>query len=166
MKIIAVIAIAIVFLLTSCADYQTVNDAIMENNRLTREAFQRGLAACGENAACQVGVTAAYFSGAGQQELFKPESAKDYLTAFYPYALLAERAFGTYWNGSGSGASGDRASIYVKGDGNTFAMGNRLSAADYSLATMSLTPSYNRTFDGGYNRTYTGLQPITDEGLQ
>lgn len=150
--------------LSGCADHSAINTAIMENNRLTREAYADGLAGCGDNAACQVGVTAAYFSGAGQQELFKPETAKDYLQAGLPYANLALTAFGLYWNNSGNGTSGDRASIYAKGDGNTFVMGNKLSATDYSLATMSVTPSYNRSWSG-YNREFTGQQPIPDAGL-
>jgi hypothetical protein len=153
-------------LLSGCADFSTVNTAIMDNNRMTREAFARGMAECGDNAACQVGVTAAYFSNAGQQELFRPETAKDYLQAGLPYANLALTGFGMYWNGSGNGTSGDRSSIYVKGDGNTFSLGNKLSASEYSSATMSLNPSYTRWYDGGYNRDYTGQQPITDEGLQ
>jgi hypothetical protein len=147
--------------LSGCADRSGINTAIMENNRANREAMADGLAACGDNAACQVGVTAAYFSSAGQQPLIPEETALDYTKAILPFAQLGLQAFGMYWYGQGNGTSGDRASTFVKGDGNVFVSGNKM---DYS--SIGLDTSFSRTFDGGYNRNFTGQQPISDEGLQ
>lgn len=156
-------------LLTGCADQsiRELNTQIMESNSLSRIAYAEGMAGCGDNAACQVGVTASYFSTAGQQQLVKPDTSLDYVKATLPFAQLGLQAFGIYWNGSGSGTSGDRASTYVKGDGNTFVMGNKLTATDYASTSLTFTPSYTRTYDGGYNRSYTNQEPImTLEGTE
>jgi len=151
-------------LLTGCADgVRELNTQIMESNSLSRIAYAEGMAGCGDNAACMVGVTASYFSSSGQQQLVKPDTSLDYVKATLPFAQLGLQAFGLYWYGQGSGTSGDRASTYVKGDGNTFVMGNKLSADNGGSTGLSFSQSYTRSWDG-YNRSYTNQEPI--EGLE
>jgi len=161
--------IVCVMLATSgCADQsiRELNTQIMESNSLSRIAYAEGIAACGDNAACQVGVTASYFSTAGQQ-LVKPDTSLDYVKATLPFAQLGLQAFGMYWYGQGNGTSGDRASTYVKGDGNTFVMGNKLTADNQGSTALSFSQAYTRSWDGGYNREYTNQEPImTLEGTE
>lgn len=155
-------------LLSGCADgVRELNTQIMESNSLSRIAYAEGMAGCGDNAACQVGVTASYFSSAGQQQLVKPDTSLDYVKATLQFAQLGLQAFGMYWYGQGNGTSGDRSSMFVKGDGNTFVMGNKLSADNGGSTGLSFSQSYTRSYDGGYNREYTNQEPImTLEGTE
>lgn len=160
--------ICIMLATSGCADgVRELNTQIMESNSLSRIAYAKGIAGCGDNAACMVGVTASYFSTAGQQQLVKPDTSLDYVKATLPFAQLGLQAFGMYWYGQGNGASGDRASTYVKGDGNTFVMGNKLSADNGGYTRLSFSQAYTRSYDGGYNREYTNQEPImTLEGTE
>lgn len=151
-------------MLSSCAGVDQTNQLIADGNAQRLQAYADGMAGCGDNAACQVGLTAAFAGGLGQQQFFKPDTAVDYLRAGLPYADILYRSYAIW--GGGGGTSGDRAVNYIKGDGNTLLIGNRTSSDNGSTASLSLNPSYTRRYDGGGNRNYTGLQPITDEGLQ
>lgn len=153
-----------VFLLSSCAGVDQTNQLIADGNAQRLQAYADGMAGCGDNAACQVGLTAAFAGGLGQQQFFKPDTAVDYLRAGLPYMDILYRSY-AIWGTSG-GTSGDRAVNYIKGDGNTLLIGNRTSGDNGSTASLSLNPAYTRSYDGGQNRTYTGEQPITDAGLQ
>jgi len=163
--VFTVMFLFLVSMSSGCADgVRELNTQIMESNSLSRIAYAEGMAGCGDNAACMVGVTASYFSSSGQQPLVKPDTSLDYVKATLPFAQLGLQAFGMYWYGQGNGTSGDRASTYVKGDGNTFVMGNKLSADNGGSTGLSFSQSYVRTYDGGYNRNYTNQEPI--EGLE
>lgn len=153
-----------VLLLSGCAGVDNANKLIAESNADRLSAYGRGMAYCRDNAACQVGLTAAFAGGLGQQQFFRPDTPVDWLREgrlwLDPVGRIVDRVAGS------SGTSGDHAGSYVRGDGNTILIGNRSTGDNGSTASLSLNPSYTRSYDGGQNRTYTGLQPITDEGLQ
>lgn len=140
------------------------NDMIVDANRYRLESYARAMVACGDNAACQVGASLAFAGNLGQQPLMRPETGLDWLRELRlwidPIDRIVARVDG------GGGYSGDRAVNYVRGDGNILLVGNRSSAEQQSSAAFSLDPSYVRSYDGGGNRTFTGLQPINDGGLQ
>jgi hypothetical protein len=161
--------ICIMLATSGCADQsiRELNTQIMESNSLSRIAYAEGMAGCNSDAACMVGVTASYFSSSGQQQLVKPDTSLDYVKATLPFAQLGLQAFGMYWYGQGNGTNGDRSSMFVKGDGNTFVMGNKLSADNQGSTALSFSQAYTRSWDGGYNREYTNQEPImTLEGIE
>ena len=163
-RIISVVPLILALLLTGCANVDNTNRLIADANRDRAKAYADGMAACGTNAACQVGLTALVAGGLGQQQFIKPDTAIDWLREgrmwLDPVGRIVDRVVGA------SGTSGDHAGSHVRGDGNTILIGNRSSADQQSVASFLLNPSYTRSYDGGGNRDYTGLQPITDEGLQ
>lgn len=164
-----IICIMLALSLSGCADQsiRELNTQIMESNSLSRIAYAEGMAGCGDNAACMVGVTASYFSSSGQQQLVKPDTALDYVKAGLPIGNLFLQGFGMYWYGQGNGTNGDRSSMFVKGDGNTFVMGNKLSADNQGSTALSFSQAYTRSWDGGYNREYVNQEPImTLEGTE
>lgn len=151
-------------LLSACAGVDTTNQLIADSNSQRLSAYADGMAGCGDNAACQVGLTAAFAGGLGQQQFFRPDTAVDYLRAGLPYAELGLRAY-SIWGAAG-GTSGDRAATIVRGDGNTLLIGNRVSASEQSTASHPIDLAYSRLYDGGYNRTYTGGGAVSDEGVE
>ena len=151
-------------LLTACAGVETTNQLIADSNGQRLAAYADGMAGCGDNAACQVGLSMAFAGGLGQQQFFRPDTAVDYLRAGLPYAELGLRAY-SIWGASG-GTSGDRAATIVRGDGNTLLIGNRVSAAEQSTASIPIDLAYSRLYDGGYNRTYSGGGAVSDEGVE
>lgn len=163
-SLLLLLAMLLPSLLAACAGVDDANRLIAESNSDRLAVYGDGMAACGDNAACQVGLTAAFAGGLGQQQFFRPDTPVDYLREgrlwLDPVGRIVDRVAGS------SGTSGDHAGSYVRGDGNTILIGNRASAENGSTASLSLSPSYTRSYDGGQNRNYTGLQPITDEGLQ
>jgi len=90
--------VAAIVLLVGCGtkDY---NNTVKELNATNRAAYAQGMAACGDNAACQVGLSAAYFGNAGQMPLAKPDTALDYAKVALPFAQLWVQ-----WDGSGNSA--------------------------------------------------------------
>ena len=140
------------------------NEMIVESNQGRLESFATAMAACEEAPGCLVAVSMAFAGNMGQAPLFRPESYLDYIREIRmwidPVGNLIDRL-----NGGTGGTSGDRAANVVKGDGNVILVGNRASADNGATAGFSLSNSYTRTWDG-YNRHFTGQQPITDEGLE
>jgi hypothetical protein len=143
--------------LTGPSSIDATNQMIVESNKDRLTNYGQAMASCGSNAACQVGVSMAYASNMGQQPLFKPETPLDWVREL---RWIAPMAMGL-WGGSGDGSRGAN---YVKGDGNVIMVGNETDASGYSLVDMPVSTSYNRNYDQ-FNRDYTGLQPITDNGL-
>ena len=157
-------ALLLVFLLSACAGVDTANQLIADSNSQRLTVYADGMAGCGDNAACQVGLTAAFAGGLGQQQFFRPDTAVDYLRAGLPYAEIGLRAY-SIWGAAG-GTSGDRAATIVRGDGNTLLVGNRVSAADQSTASIPVDVDYSRLYDGGYNRIFTGGGAVSDDGVE
>ena len=165
MRVLIVMALAV--MLSGCVftgqnSIDKTNEMIVERNEGRLTAFSSALSACDEKPGCLVGVSLAFASNMGQQPLLRPETGLDYVRELRqwidPVGNIIDRI-----NGS-DGVSGDRAGSYVKGDGNTILIGNRSSADNQSSSSFSLNQSYTRTWDG-YNRDYTGQQPISDAGL-
>lgn len=149
---------------SGCADINATNKLIADSNTNRLSQYADGMAACGDNAACQVGLSAAFFSGAGQQIFFRPDTGVDYLRAGLPYADLALRGYQVF---TGSGISGDRASFYVKGDGNSFNLGNELSATDSSSLAVDWSNQSTKK-NSLYNRLYTlggDSGTVADDGV-
>jgi len=117
-KLTTIILAVLLFLPSGCSfltnEFTETNALIAESNLQIRKAYADALAACGSNAACQVGVTSSYFSNAGQQPLIKPETPVDYLNAGLPYATLGANI---YMNGKGSGGT-NKGGITLVGDNN------------------------------------------------
>lgn len=166
MKSIGMLVCLVVFLcLPGCADINDTNKLIAATNTGRLSEYADGLAACGDNDGCKVGLTAAYFSGAGQQNFFRPDTVVDYLRAGLPYAELGTRWYQLFLGSAGT--SGDRSSIYVKGDGNSFNIGNDLSAAYGSSLAVDWANQSVKT-NSLYNRSYTlGVESgsVTDDGV-
>ena len=141
------LALAVSLTMLGCADINTTNELIAGSNQERLDSYSRGLVACGDNAACQVGLSSAYFSGAGQQQLFRPDTPVDYLKAGIPYASLALQAY-QVWGGGGTADIG-RATILVKGDGNTISAGNKLTASGSSTVNQNIEASMVRGAIGG-----------------
>ena len=155
MKTLMILALALSLTGTAHAgwfleDYSDVNDKISQYNESNKTNAANALVACGSDAACKVGVMAIFFSNNGQQ-FFKPESWKDVLLAFYPYADLTARTVQNFR----SGTNGDSAGFIVPGNGNTFiGVGNKTTADRHSSASTSIAADYVRT-ENHNNRTYS-----------
>ena len=167
-RIISVVPLILALLLTGCVSLtgqnsiDRTNDMIIEANRYRLESYGNAMVACGDNAACQVGVSLAFAGNLGQQQLYRHETVLDWMRELRmwidPIDRIVARVDG------GGGYSGDRAANVVRGDGNVILVGNRASADNGSTASFSLNPSFVRSWDG-YNRDYTGVQPISDAGV-
>ena len=137
-----IVLIVLMLLLSSCSiftnDFASTNALIAQANVDSRKAYADGMAACKENAACQVGVTSSYFSNAGQQKILKPETVKDYMEAGLPYANLASNVFlGVRGGGSGGSNSGG---FTLVGDNNTVNdIGNHKTADNGSTLSSVVT---------------------------
>lgn len=163
--VFSITLVAFVASLSGCASsIDETNKQIAATNAAYLKAYGEGMAGCKDNAACQVGLTAAFAGGIGRQQLLRPETPLDYVREarnwIDPVGNIIDRI-----NGYG-GTSGDRSSNIIRGDGNTILVGNKVSAADQSSTSFSLNPSYTRNYDGGYNRNYTGGGTVTDEGVE
>ena len=144
---------------TGPSSIDTTNQMISEVNENRLVNYGEALANCGENAACQVGVSLAFAGNLGQQQFFRPETALDYVREFRGWAPIAIAL------GLGGSGDGDRGANMIRGDGNVIMVGNKTKAEGYSSTSMPVSSSYTKQYDQ-FNRTYTGLQPITDEGLK
>lgn len=163
-----VLAIALLIPISGCSftgpnSIDRTNEMIHESNKGRLESFATAMSACEEKPGCLVAVSMAFAGNMGQQNLLRPESTLDYIREVRmwvdPVGNLIDRL-----NGGTGGTSGDRAANVVKGDGNVILVGNRASADNGSTAGFSLSNAYTRSWNG-YNRDYTGQQPITDEGV-
>ena len=163
-NVLSLFVVLAFLLLSGCASsIDTTNAQIAATNAAYLKAYADGMAGCRDNAACQVGLTSAFAGGLGRQPLLRPETPLDYIREargwIDPIGNIIDRI-----NGYG-GTSGDRSSNIIRGDGNTILVGNKVSSAEQSLTSFSLNPSYTRSYDGGQNRTYTGGETITDDGV-
>ena len=119
---------------------------------------------CGDNAACQVAVSMAFAGNMGQQQFFRPETARDYLQAFMPYATLGVDVF-RLWGGFSGGGSGG---YVVTGDNNSFSgIGNDLVADNESSLSATFSSSTSLTSSEG-NRDFnlgSDAGTIDDTGI-
>jgi hypothetical protein len=143
--------------LTGPSSIDTTNQMIVESNKDRLTNYGQAMAACGDNAACQVGVSLAFAGNMGQQSLYRPETALDYVRELRGWIA----PLSVFWGGSGDGSRGANV---VRGDGNVIMVGNETRAENASSVSQPVTAEYTRHYDQ-LNRTYTGLQPITDAGL-
>ena len=160
MKTLA-LAVSLLYL-TGCSftgpsSIDTTNQMIVQMNENRLVNYSDAMANCGDNAACQVGVSMAFAGNLGQQQLFRPETPLDYLRELRWIAPMAM----SLWSGSGDG---DRGSNWVKGDGNIIMVGNESKASGYASLSQPIGTSYQRNYDQS-NKNFTGVQPISDEGL-
>jgi hypothetical protein len=131
---------AAVLILPGCAGYgltsnhAEVNQMIADANTNRFKAFSEGMAACNDNAACQVGLAMGFSANLGQQAFFKPETTSDLLHAFLPYATLGVDV-ARLWrmaptNGDSNGG------FIITGDNNQLSgIGNKLTADNQSSVT-------------------------------
>lgn len=153
-------------------DMSAVNTQIADANLKSQIAFGASMAACKDNAACQVAVGMAYASGMGKQAFYKPETVSDLLRAFSPYM-----AFGVdiarLWNDGVSGNGGTGGGFIVTGNNNSFSgINNTLKAsgsgsgsgggitATFSSSTSTSITSGNKNYNLG-----TDLGTVTDTGV-
>jgi hypothetical protein len=159
-------------MLSGCAgmgmtnDFASTNTAIAEANAAKYRAYTEGMRACGNNAACQVGISMALATGAGDQKMIQPERTAEVLAAFVPFASLGLQAFDMIYGGgpNGNGSAG----YVVTGDNNTFSgNGNNLESTGGSTLNSPFSSSNAFSWDQ-YNRTYsqgTDAGTVSDGGL-
>jgi hypothetical protein len=138
MKSIA--AIAILGLALSGCGYKEVNQMIADSNVQRLQAYADGMKACGVNAACQVGLSMAFAGNMGQQDLIRPESAKDYIVTITPLVSILSQ-----WAGGGNGANGG-VSISDSDGASVFFLRDTTVAAEsqvYSQTTPTISKTYN-----------------------
>jgi len=122
------------FFLTGClgltSNHIETNKMIAQANTDRFKAFSEGMSACGNNAACQVGLAMGFSGNLGQQAFYKPETTTDLLHAFLPYATLGvdvARLWRSTYN------SGDSAGFVITGDNNQISgTANKLTADNES----------------------------------
>lgn len=167
MKKLIMTVLTMGLLASGCArDFSDVNSAIAENNKERFAAYGEALKACGVNAACQVGVTMAYATAAGDQKFIAPERTAEILSAVVPLAGLGLQAFDMFYGGgpTGTGSAG----YVVTGDNNTFSgVGNALEASGGSTLTAPFSSSNSFSWSTN-NRNYNlgaDAGTVTDAGL-
>lgn len=127
------------------SDMTEVNQLISQANTERFKAFAEGMTGCGDNAACQVGLSMAFSANLGQQAFYKPETTSDLLKAALPYTSVVADLVRIWHYSSGDGDS--NGGFIVTGDNNQFiGVGNKLSAdnessIDSTLATISAQTS-------------------------
>lgn len=110
------------------------NRQISENNTARLIAYANGMATCGDNAACQVGVSMAFAGNLGQQQLFKPQTWLEYLQLLLPYGdRIIDRLY--------SGGSGGQGIVVNRSDNVTFVgVANKNKAEQGAVLTTSADP--------------------------
>lgn len=150
-RILIIIALALT--LSGCS-HQALNQAILDSNAKREVNFAHGMKACGVNAACQVAVAMAYASNMGQQQVIKPETAKDYIVAVTPLVNI----LGTWFQTSNSsGEDGIDMSGSIGSTLNVF-KGNHMES---SQAYAQITPSNTYTHE---INTQTGTDDSANTG--
>jgi hypothetical protein len=163
MKYLPVVAVLFcaMLVMSGCADINATNQLIADQNEARLAAYADGMAACGNNAACQVGLSAAYFSGAGMAQFIKPDTALDYARGFLPYAQLVLDAWRTF-RYAGGHSSGDSSGFLVTGNNNSFfGIGNRQTADNgSSLASTWSTSFFQQPISNSrfFDLTGTGIE--------
>lgn len=154
-------------MMSGCAqDFGATNQLIADSNASRLAAYGDAMAACGANAACQVGVSMAFATNAGEQKFIQPERTSEILSAVVPLASLGLQAWGTFYGGgpNGTGSSG----YVVTGDNNTFSgVGNALEASGGSSINAPFSSSNSFSWSTN-NRDYNlgaDAGEITDTGI-
>lgn len=147
-----ILAVAVLSL-TGCAnDFASTNMAIAQSNADKFAAYGEAMRACGANAACQVGVSMALATGAGDTKMIQPERTAEIAAAFVPFASLGLQGLGLFYGGgvSGTGSAG----YVVTGDNNTFSgNGNNLESTGGSSLSAPFSSSNNFSWSTN-NRDY------------
>jgi len=161
-KLTPLILATLLILSSGCSfltnEFTETNALIAESNLQSRKAYADSLAACGSNAACQVGVTSSYFSNAGQQPLIKPETPVDYLNAGLPYATLGANI---YMMGKGTGGT-NKGGITLVGDNNVLNdVGSNKAADNGSTITGTNTGSTEKVTNVGDGSAKIEKSPTT-----
>ena len=118
-------------LLSSCATHTATNELIAKANTNRLKEFASGVAACNDNAACQVAVSMAFAGNMGQQPYFREDSPLDYVKAsgfILGPAVDILRLYKTT-------TSGDAAGVVIAGDNNQIVGMNKLTADNQSTLT-------------------------------
>jgi len=158
MRILSIALLIGCLFLSGCAglgltnDFASTNAAIAQANADKYRAYSDAMIACGGNAACQVGISLALATGAGDQKMIQPERTSEVLASFVPFASLGLQALGIFYGGvGGTGSSG----FVVTGDNNSFSgIGNNMEASGGSSveAPYSMTNSFSWSTN---NRDYS-----------
>jgi len=147
-KLITLAGLLLLAALSGCASYgltsnhAEVNQMIADANTNRFKAFSEGMAACNDNAACQVGLAMGFSANLGQQAFFKPETTSDVLHAFLPYATLGVDVARLWRLAPANGDS--NGGFIITGDNNQLSgIGNKLTADNESSisATFDTTSS-------------------------
>jgi hypothetical protein len=133
------------------------NRMIDASNKDRLVAFGQAMAACEEKTGCLVAVSMAYAGNMGQQNFLRPETYLDYIREARNWLVPLNLIFG----GSGDG---DRGVNSIRGDGNVIMVGNKSEANGASSISQPVDTNYSKTYEQ-LNRNYTGMQPISDNGL-
>lgn len=152
-------------LLSGCADYSTLNQQILDSNVEKLKGYGAAMAACGSDAACKVGVSMAYATNVGQQQLFKPQTALDWAAALSPYANTLLEVYKIHEGGIGSGMGG----ININGSNGVSISGSmsELTSTGDGGITATFDASSNPSWETGtrkYNLGATG-GTVTDTGI-
>jgi len=122
----------LVLFTSGCAVHQQTNELIAQANANRQEAYGNSMVACGDNAACQVGVSMMFASGAGQQQFFREDSPLDYVKVSGFILGPMVDLFRLYKTTT----SGDHAGFVITGDNNQISgTANKLSANNQSTLT-------------------------------
>jgi len=153
MKTLIILALAIS--LTGCATNTETNQLIAQVNADRQRAYGDAMVACGSNAACQVGVSMMFASGAGMQQFIREDSPLDYFRAAGP--LLA---FGVDVARLFVSPGSDTNGFIVSGDNNQISgFGNRLTADNES----SISTSFDSTVSVSRTQSWENMyNPWTD----
>ena len=135
-------------------DMSEVNELIAKGNSEARTSYGDAMVACGDNAACQVGVSAAYFSNAGRMPFYKPDTPLDWFKAggaYLPYLGMLTAGGNTHGSNSPS----------IKGDGNIVYTVS--GSADHTIFSPNFTKTIQTQLSqNGGTPTIFGTQPNQD----
>jgi hypothetical protein len=120
------------------------------------DILSSGMSTCGDNAGCQIALTAFVFGGG--LETPREDGVVQYAAALLPYANLFLNAYSLTLGGGGSANA-----MYVKGSNNTFIGWNKASSDRNSVLNSDFGSSVTSYFN---NRDYTqtGADGATTQG--
>ena len=162
----AILAVFLTVMLSGCistAQFSPVekfteeNRQISENNTSRLIAYANGMAACGDNAACQVGVSMAFAGNLGQQQLFKPQTWLEYLGLLLPYGdRMVDRLY--------SGGSGSSQGLVINRSENVQIIGsaNKNESDGGSTLTNNSTPYMPVTTQVSTSGSMSGTMPASE----
>jgi len=154
MKRIAALIVSSLMLSGCANDFGATNAAIAQANADKFAAYGEAMRACGANAACQVGVSMAMATGAGDMKMIQPERTAEILGAVVPFASLGLQAFDMFYGGTGLAGSGSNGAFVITGDNNSLSgIGNYGEATGGSTINSPYSSSNSFSWDA-YNRKY------------